>query len=53
MFLGKNKDLSNPKWDAISLTGVITAREQENALRDIFVLCNWAQPSQAPRQPDW
>ena len=35
-FLGKNKALSNPKWEAISLTGVITVRERENALRDIF-----------------
>lgn len=35
-FLGKNKALNNPKWEAISLTGVITIRERENALNDIF-----------------
>lgn len=28
--------LNNPKWEAVSLTGVISVREREDALRGVF-----------------
>ncbi len=37
MFLGRNRTLNNPKWEAVSSTGTITVREREDALRDIFL----------------
>ncbi len=36
-FLGGNRTLNNPKWEAVSSTGTITMREREDALRDIFL----------------
>ncbi len=36
-FLGGNRTLNNPKWEAVSSTGTITMREREDALRDTFL----------------
>ena len=37
MFMGKNQTLNSPKWEAVSSTAVISVREREDALRDIFL----------------
>lgn len=36
-FLGRNRTVNNPKWEAVSSTGTISVREREDALRDIFL----------------
>lgn len=36
-FLGRDRTLNNPKWEAVSSTGTISVREREDALRDIFL----------------
>ncbi|RXN35876.1 gag-pol fusion poly [Labeo rohita] len=36
-FLGKNRTLNNPKWEAVCSTGTISVRERGDALRDIFL----------------
>lgn len=35
--LGGKGALNNPKWEVVSLTGVISMREREDALRDVFL----------------
>lgn len=52
-FIGQNQTMDSPKWEAVSSAGVISVRERQDALRDIFLATKRAQPSQAPLQTDW
>ena len=36
-FIGQNKAKSSPKWEAVSSAGVISVKEREDALRDIWL----------------
>lgn len=36
MFIGQSRPMNRPKWEAVSAVGVISVREREEALRDIF-----------------
>lgn len=36
MFIGQNQAMNRPKWESVSAAEVISVREREDALRDIF-----------------